>query len=310
MRDLFADGWTDPGLRRDDGRRDLPSALMASAVPATAPPTLAELQASFQAAILAGDDQILSLIPPNSRTTREVLFGVYRNAYVGRLVEIIANDHEYLKAYVGDEYFDTLARAYVQAHPSHTQNARWFAQALADFLAATEPYSFNPQLGELAKLERTLGFAFDALDAPVVALADLQAIDANDWQHLVFTAHPSAKLLDLKTNALAIWSALRSEDMPPDLEILDAPQHCLVWRHDGKPMVRALSSEEAMLWIEAAKGVPFGRLCELLAVFDDPETAPVRAAQALQGWLAASLLTKAEVPKAKLKAKKPTRQES
>ena len=262
---------------------------------ANVPPKLAELQAILQAAILTGDDQILTLIPPNSRTTRDVLFGVYRNAYVGRLVEMIANDHEYLKTYVGDDYFDTLARAFVAAHPSHTQNARWFAESLPDFLGSTEPYAFNPQLSELALLERALGFAFDAADAPVVTLAHLQAIDPNDWEHLVFTAHPSAKVLELKTNALAIWSALRSEDMPPDVEILDTPQRCLVWRHDNTPMVRALPPEEAMMWKEAAKAVPFGQLCELIAVFDDPETAPVRAAQTLQGWLAAGLLTKADV---------------
>ena len=271
------------------------------------PPTLAELQTSFQQAILAGDDQILSLIPPNSRTTRDVLFGVYRHAYAGRLVEIIANDHAFLKAYVGDDYFDTLARAYVEAHPSHTQNARWFAESLPDFLAVTEPYAFNPQLSELARLERTLGFAFDAPDAPVVDLAALQAIDPQDWERLVFTAHPSARVLDFKSNALAIWTALRDESTPPDVEHFEDAQRCLVWRHNLTPMVRALPPEEAMLWHEAGKGVPFGRLCELLAVFDDPDTAPLRAAQALQGWLASSVLTSAGVPpvvtRSRLKAK-------
>ncbi len=269
-----------------------------------APPTLAELQASFQQAVLAGGDEILSLIPPNSRTTNEVLFGVYRNAYVGRLVEMIGNDHEYLKTYVGDDYFEALARAFIAAHPSHTQNARWFAEGLPDFLSATEPYSFNPQLGELARLERTLGFAFDAAEAPVVALANLQAINPNDWERLVFTAHPSTRLLTLESNALAIWAALRAEDMPPEFERLNPPQKCLVWRQDVTPMVRPLPPEEAMMWTEAAKGVPFGQLCELLAVFDDPETAPLRAAQILQGWLAAGVLTEAAVPGKAAKAKR------
>lgn len=261
-----------------------------------APPSLAELQSDFQKAILAGEDHILALIPPNSRTTVDVLFGVYRNAYAGRLVGVIANDHEYLKAYVGDDYFDTMARAYIAAHPSHTQNARWFADGLPDFLSCTEPYAFNPQLGELARLERALGSAFDAPDAPVITLKDLQAIDPNDWERLVFTAHPSVRLLTHAANALAIWSALRADETPPDLEHLDPPQRCLVWRHALTPMVRALPPDEAMLWIEATKGVPFGQLCELLAVFDNPDTAPLRAAQVLQGWLAAGVLTKAEVP--------------
>jgi Putative DNA-binding domain len=274
---------------------------------ANVPPPLAELQASFQRAVLAGDDEILSLIPPNSRTTREVLFGVYRNAYMGRLVEMIGNDHAYLKTYAGDEYFETMARAFITAHPSRTQNARWFAEGLPDFLSGTEPYAFNPQLGELARIERTLGFAFDAPEAPVVALAELQAIDPGDWERLVFIAHPSTRLLSLQTNALAMWAALRGDQIPPASERLDTPQKCLVWRQDVTPMVRPLPPEEAMMWTEAAKGVPFGQLCELLAAFDDPDTAPLRAAQILQGWLAAGVLTKAHVPvkisRAKRKAK-------
>ena len=56
-------------------------------------PTLAELQDRFQAAVIAGDDDILALIPGNSRTTNDVLLGVYRHAYVARLVEVVASDH-------------------------------------------------------------------------------------------------------------------------------------------------------------------------------------------------------------------------
>ena len=48
-----------------------------------------------------------------------------------------------------------------------------------------------------------------------------------------------------------------------------------------------------MMWNETAKAVPFGALCELVAVYDDPDSAPLRAAQHLQGWIAAGLLTKA-----------------
>jgi hypothetical protein len=54
-----------------------------------------------------------------------------------------------------------------------------------------------------------------------------------------------------------------------------------------------MSSEEAMMWTEAVNGVPFGALCELVAVYDDPETASLRAAQHLQGWITSGLLAKA-----------------
>jgi hypothetical protein len=70
-------------------------------------------------------------------------------------------------------------------------------------------------------------------------------------------------------------------------------------------MVRALSPEEAMMWDEAAKGVPFGRLCELAAVYDDPDTAPLRAAQHLKGWIGSGALSAASLrPKTKPRARR------
>jgi Putative DNA-binding domain len=262
-------------------------------------PTLAALQSAFQQAMLTGDLSVLSLIPGNGRTTNDVLLGVYRHAYVGRLVEVVGIEHECLKAYLGADAFRTMAQQFVAAHPSRTQNARWFAEPLPDFLATAAPYAADPELSELARLERTLAAAFDASDASVVALSDLQAIAPEKWERLVFTPHPSVCLLPLTTNALAIWMAVKDGAPSPAVETYDPPQSVCVWRHDTTPMVRAMSPEEAMMWIEAAKGVPFGRLCELIAVFDDPETAPLRAAQHLANWLAGGLLSKVTLNKPK-----------
>ena len=36
---------------------------------------------------------------------RKVLFGVYRNAYVARLAEILGEDYEQVHAYLGDRSF-------------------------------------------------------------------------------------------------------------------------------------------------------------------------------------------------------------
>jgi hypothetical protein len=255
-------------------------------------PSLAELQDMFQRAVLSGDSAaLLALVPDNGRTTREALLGVYRGAYIARLIEVIGNDHALLKAYIGDAAFQTMARAYIGAHPSSTPNARWFADALPRFLAASPSFASAPQLAELALLERALEDAFDSADAPVLALADLTALAPDDWGTLVFEGHPGARRLDLSTNAFAIWTALKAEEAAPAAAILLEPQRLLVWRQNMTARVREIGAEEAMMWDEAAKGVPFGRLCELIAVFDDPGTAALRAAQYLHGWITSGALS-------------------
>jgi len=256
-------------------------------------PTLSELQSAFQNALVCGDDGILDSVLDSSRTSRGVLFGVYRHAYVSRLVDVVRNDHKLLHAYLGDEAFSKVARAYIAARPSRNQNARWFSQGLPDFLAATELE--NPEAAELAALERMVNDAFDAADAPVLSTTDLAVIPPDEWAGLKFVPHPSCRRLDLQTNAYAIWAALKDDAVPPPALKLKEAECVVAWRRDVTPLMRRMGGQEAMMWSEAGKGIPFGALCELVAIYDDPDGAAMRAAQHLQGWISAGMLSKASV---------------
>lgn len=249
------------------------------------------LQDDFQRGIMTGDDTVLADILDSPKEKRDVLFGVYKYAYGSRLVEALRSDHTHLHAYLGDEMFDTMGYAYVGANPSQHPNLRWFSQGLPDFLKAHEPYSAHPVLGELAALEKALNDAFDARDAPIVAVADLAGVAPEAWNDLRFTAHPSAVRFDFATNAAAIWMALKNEETPPDVATLDEPQRIVVWRQDTTPMWRDMAVEEAMMWDEATGGIPFGVLCAMLATYDDPDGAAARGAGYLHNWVTTEMLS-------------------
>ena len=253
--------------------------------------SLREIQDRFQAAILTGDRAALADIMDNSRTGREVLFGVYANAYVGRLIEIIGNDHEQLHRYLGDEGFDQMARAYIAAHPSRTQNARWVSRHIPQFLGVTEPWRNFPEIVDVARIEQALNTAFDAPDGPVIGLPELTAIPPERWDGLMFSAHPSAHRFNIATNGLEIWRAMKDEADPPEPQHFGEPVKLLVWRQGGTPKIRVLLPEEAMMWDEAGKGMRFGVLCEMVATFDRADEAAMRAARYLAGWLGAGLLS-------------------
>jgi len=253
---------------------------------------LADLQAQFQRAIVEGSDDILARIPNSPRESKETLFGVYRDAYVIRLVGILREDHERLARYIGDDAFTQIAQDFIAAHPSHTPNARYFGEAFPAFVAAHPSLKEAPAAAAIAKLEGTLTEVFDIADCAPLTLSDLAAFAPEDFTQLVLTPHPSARRFDTPINLDAIFSGLAGDDTtPPPIHISNPPQAFLVWRKDVVPHYRMLPSEEAMMWDEAAKGVRFGVLCEMLATFDDPANAPLRAAQYLQGWIAGGLLS-------------------
>jgi hypothetical protein len=266
---------------------DNPSPMPASSL------TLAEIQSRLQAAIVSGDDAILSSLADGSRESRDVLLGVYRHAYTARLIEVLSSDYPFLRACVGDDLFRDLAKSYIVAHPSKSQNVRWFGTAFPRFLEGHESTAQHPEHAELAAIEKAVADAFDSADAPVLGFTDLSAYPPDEWVNLTFALHPSVTLLQLRMNAFEIWRSLKEGEPPPPAVPLACNQHLAVWRQGTSPKVRVMADEEAMMCGAAWRGTPFGMLCVMVATFDDPETAPMRAASYLQSWLASEMLTSA-----------------
>lgn len=259
---------------------------------------LARLQALFQAALLAGDETILASLRDSSRTTRDVLFGVYRNAYVGRLVEVLGNEYGVLRAYMGEAAFDAMARAYIAAHPSRRQNARWVGAHLVGFLRRHEGYAPRGELADLAAIEMALSDAFDAEDADPLSEGVLAGVVPDQWGRLAFAPHPSTRSFEVGSNAFAIWRAVREEGAPPPAGEAGADRYLFVWRDGTMPKIRVLDAEAWMAWQEMANGRTFGELCALLAFAGEADSAPVRAVQHLKSWLASGALAGVRVTEA------------
>ena len=128
---------------------------------------LQTLQNQFQNALL--DDQPA---PPGLLSARGVAqFGVYRNAYRARLRGALRDNFEVLPLVMGDDSFDALANAYIDAHPSRHYSLRWFGHELIAFMAAHESLVDHPAMTDLARLEWALRGAFDAASATSITRA-------------------------------------------------------------------------------------------------------------------------------------------
>ena len=252
--------------------------------------SLKEIQDEFQRGILAGDDAILADVHDSFREQRKVLFGVYRNAYVARLAEILGEDYEQVHAYLGDRSFANLVKAYIAANPSDQRSARWFGRHMPAFIAKSAAFAKHPEVAELATLEKALADAFDGPDAEPLRLAELAEVPPESWPGLVLAPHPTAIRLTFATNAAQLWSALKDEAPPVKPVRLPEPQAILVWRDGFMARFKPLSTEEAMMWDEAAKGVRFSVLCEMIATFAGEDEAELRAASYLKDWIDMGML--------------------
>jgi hypothetical protein len=205
---------------------------------------------------------------------------------------LLAGEHQKLRCYMGETAFEAMARTYVSRHPSDQPNARWYARHLPEFLARALPFARTPELAELASLEGALNDAFDAPQAPVVTCAELAALGSAALAAAALDIHPSARRLRVTTNVTGLWSCLKCDEMPPKPYRLEAPQEILVWRQGESSRFRLLGDEEAMAFDTAAEGAPLSAVCETIAAMDGPDTAALRAAGYLRGWVEAQAVSR------------------
>ena len=246
---------------------------------------LQRIEHAFQDGLLGRSQDILRSVRGNAREAAESMFGVYRNAYWARLAEALGNDLPGLNALMGDEAFDRMARAYIAKHPSQHPSIRWAGRHLAGFLATEAPYRDEPWFADMARFDWALAFAFDAADAPAAGLADLVGVPPEFWGSIRIAFHPT---LDAFRIATPVDEA-RPRLLEDAATQLDRAARCeraiMTWRIEHDVKFRAIDALEFAALQVMRDGATFGDLCELVAGEVDPETAPLRAAQILQGWL-------------------------
>jgi hypothetical protein len=215
------------------------------------------------------------------RAGAETRMQVYVHAYVARIADVLANDYPKLATRIA---LRELAAPYLRAHPPAHPSLREVGQHLARFLGARG----EPQhLVDLAALERARVEAFDGgLDTVPMSRASLEALGPAAFPALTLRLVPSARIVELASNADDLWDALEEDRPAPDP--LAGSRCVLVWRRDTTVIHRTLAADEAPLVSAIATGATFGAVCELLAEAPDPVS---RALELLLRWLDAGVLT-------------------
>jgi hypothetical protein len=246
---------------------------------------LETLQSQFQHALLVDQPLAADLISGSSVAQ----FGVYRIAYRARLRAALRDNFEVLPLVMGDEAFEALANAYINAHPSGHYSLRWYGHQLCDFMAVNHVLLDHPALLDLARMEWALRHAFDAAPAVLLTSEALAAVPAQEWADLQFTLHPSVQLLELYWAVGPIWHALKSAaDRVAPPEALE--HHMLVWRLGMNTQWKSLTQMET----DFVKGLQahrtFAKQCESLAACVGDEQAAATAVALLSELLKAGAI--------------------
>lgn len=211
---------------------------------------------------------------------------IYAHAYRARLIEALDNDHPVLGTYLGDTLWAQLCDGYIATHPSRVRSLRDFGAQLPAYLAATVPFADDARIAEIAAFERVLLDSFDAADAEPLPFDALLARAPTDWPALTPTLHPGVRVLEVRTNAVDAWSAIKDDEAPPPSAASPVPAWA-TWRDAERVgRFRSLTVREHDALARVRDGGDIAALCESLAERLTPAEVPGAAVQLLQAWFA------------------------
>lgn len=252
---------------------------------------LAGLESALAAHILHADPAIATEVVGTARAPAAVRLGIYRDAYVLRIIEALDTDFPGLHALAGDDEWLTLTRAYIAAYPSMHFSLRMFGQHLATFLREAAPWQEHPVLAEMAEFEWAIAYAFDAADSSPVGIEDVAHIPPESWADMRLGFHASVTRIDLAWNVPAIWNAVKADGTPPSPDRAGVPVAWLVWRKRLHSYFRSLDLDEARALDGARAGRSFAEICEGLCDSMCADATPAHAAGLLKRWIEDEIVT-------------------
>jgi hypothetical protein len=170
----------------------------------------ASLAASEARAEVAPED-IERVIRPSRTLSAAERLDVYHGMYPLRMREALEADYPALAHFLGDERFEALVRAYVQAHPSRS----FTLNRLGDHLPAFLEHADVPRRAfchDLARLELAVNQAFDAEETPRLTDAEIALVAPEAWEQARLRPIAALRLLALRYPANAYLQSLRDDN--------------------------------------------------------------------------------------------------
>jgi len=176
---------------------------------------LPALQAAFGQALLRADAGPLAGALVSDRISAERRFAVHINTVFGLLGEALEAAFPVVCRLVGTPFFQRTAQVFIARHPPAVPHLAVYGSGFADFLAGFPPAAGVPYLPCVARLEWARVEAYFAADRTPLDPASLASVPAAACPDLVFSLHPSARLVRSPWPVFGLWRAHQQDPVAP-----------------------------------------------------------------------------------------------
>ena len=215
---------------------------------------LRDLQAAFAAHILEeGDDRLADRVVGDSIDAAARL-RVHRHHVFHSLASALASTFAGVQGLVGEDFFRTMARAYVARMPPTQPVLAEYGAAFPSFVADYEAARGLPYLADVARLDWALNVALQAPHGAILGIAELQAIPVEQLPAQCLSLTAGHALIASPYPIDRIWAAVQPGASSDAVDLDAGPVQLLVLRREGDAAFVALAPGEASFLAALAEG--------------------------------------------------------
>ncbi len=157
-------------------------------------------------------DEVTRIILPSSTLTSLERLDVYRGMYLVRLAEALETDYPALAHFLGDEAFNELVAAYVEAFPSRSYTLNRLGDHLPEYIRAASGIARRGFLHDLARLELAVSQVFDAPESPVLTTEQIAQVPTEAWADARLRPIEAFQLLSFQYPVNAYLTSVKEDD--------------------------------------------------------------------------------------------------
>jgi hypothetical protein len=216
-------------------------------------------------------------------------FKVYRNNVSASLRGALASRFAATQAIVGEDFFQAMAQAFIDAHPPRSPLLLEYGDDFADFVENFSPASALAYLPDVIRLEAARSHAYHAADQAPLDPGCLTTIAPENLADVRFVPHPSLGIVRSSHPIVTIW-AMNAGEL--DLQPIDIwhGEDALVLRPQMIVEVHRLPPGGASFLLALATGQTLGQAVDAAMASADAFDLTANLTGALQSGVFAAIL--------------------
>ena len=230
---------------------------------------LHELQLRFAAALFGDSADPIAQWIREDGIEPEGRIDIYRNNLQAGFAKALALEFPVIERLVGCDYFGMLAREFQADHPSRSGNLHHIGRPFSSFLRGRLGATQYSYLSDIAALEWACQESLLAADAQPLEISNLQDLCPEDYARLVFTLHPTCRLVRTGCPAIRIWRSNQPGVVEPEvIDLGSAADRILVRRSGGLVEFYTLPAGRFALLEAIQGGRPLGEAVDTACAAD------------------------------------------